>query len=64
MNLSKLIISYAEPLNVQILKGTKNTRHKIGIHLANPDHDEIVDAIQVAERDMFPAIYIYDVKEF
>lgn len=32
---------------------------KIGIHLLNPSQDEIDDAVSVAERDMFPAIYIH-----
>lgn len=34
-------------------------RSLIGIHLLEPTQCELEDAVQVAERDMFPAIYIH-----
>jgi hypothetical protein len=35
------------------------TRNDVAIHLANPTYNELLGAVQVAERDLFPRIVIY-----
>lgn len=49
----------AAELGIKIKVATEADRNAIGIHLLHPDLDALEDALIVAERDMFPAIYIH-----
>lgn len=53
----------AKELGIKIV----NAKHPkdaqcVGIHLLNPSVDELADAVNVAERDMFPRIVIHNSK--
>lgn len=39
--------------------GLTERRDEVGIHLINPDQYEIRDAIETAERDLFPSIFCH-----
>jgi len=53
------LIDLAAELGIQIKVAKESDRNAIGIHLLHPDLEALEDALQVAERDMFPAIYIH-----
>lgn len=47
-------------IKVVRVKTNKAAAGKIGIHLLRPTQRELEQAIETAERDMFPAVYIHD----
>lgn len=63
MNRRDELFELASELGIEI-KIAKNLKdqNRIAIHLLNPDLDELEDALQTAERDMFPTIVIHTVK--
>lgn len=42
-----------------VCQGNSRTHSCIGIHLNNPDENEIEDAIETAIKDGFERIYVY-----
>lgn len=59
MNRREDLFDLANELGIKIINAKESDKTNIGIHLLAPDLDDLEDALQVAERDMFPAIYIY-----
>lgn len=52
--------TWADEIGVEIIFTEMDQDHdKIGIHLRDADEDLIIDALEQAEKDMFPAIYIH-----
>lgn len=45
--------------NIEIKRAKRGDYSKIGIHLLYPTIDELHDAFDTAQKDMFPAIYIH-----
>lgn len=53
---------HAEAIGVQLIRAKQYTEGKhllIGIHLLEPTHFELVNALGQAERDLFPRIIIH-----
>jgi hypothetical protein len=53
---------YADSIGCKVVRLKKydgKNSERIGIHLLRPDQRELEDALNTAERDMFPAIYIH-----
>lgn len=44
---------------VSLKVGTPRTRNEVGIHLSSPTEAELLDALDKAERDGFPAVFVY-----
>ncbi len=53
------LFDLAIELGIKIKIAKESDFASIGIHLLHPDLDELEDAINVAERDMFTTIYIH-----
>lgn len=55
------LFDIAHQLGIKVINAhnVPNPRKLIAIHLLNPDLDALEDALQVAERDMFPAIVLH-----
>lgn len=56
------LLDMADELNVSIVynrHGLERLRMGVGIHLTNPSLYEISDALNVAARYLYPAIYIH-----
>lgn len=59
------LFDVAHELGIKIVVAqTKQDSNRIAIHLLNPNLDALEDAINVAERDSFPAIVIHSNKTF
>lgn len=59
MNRRQELFDMAHDMGINILIAKETDRNAIGIHLLHPDLDALEDALMVAERDNFPAIYIH-----
>jgi hypothetical protein len=45
--------------NVRLRVGTPATVKEVGIHLHSPSEVEVLDAMERADREGFPHIYVY-----
>jgi len=58
--LTRDIREHAEALGVKLVVVKRfDAKSQVGIHLLMPSTHELWDALHVAERDLFPAIYIH-----
>lgn len=57
--ITREIAEAAQSIGVKIIRVKKHDHSMIGIHLLMPNQRELEDALNVAERDLFPAIYIH-----
>lgn len=55
------LIEAANQIGIKVIKA-KNAKDAqcVGVHLLNPTLDELMDAVNVAERDMFPRVVIHN----
>lgn len=44
---------------VPLVRAKDGDQHKIGIHLNNPSKHELMDSLEVAIRDAYPAVYAH-----
>lgn len=44
---------------VSLKVGTPRTRNEVGIHVRSPTEVELLDALDRAERDGFPTVFVY-----
>lgn len=53
----------AESIGVKLITATRSEdRNIVGIHVVNPTLRDIEDALETAERDLYPAIVIHSMK--
>lgn len=53
---------WSETLGIKIIRAKPGDHSKIGIHLLDAEQFELDDAMERAERDNFPAIYLHTFK--
>lgn len=53
---------WAESLGIKIIRAKVGDHSKIGIHLLEAEQFELENALDRAERDNFPAIYLHTFK--
>lgn len=52
-------------LGIKVINATKEAdKYLVGIHLLSPDIAELEDALNTAERDLYPTIIIHSNKTF
>ena len=55
------LIQAAKEIGIQVIKAKHSgDAQRVAIHLLNPTTDDLLDAINTAEKDMFPAIVIHN----